>query len=218
MKKWEFLVFAVLFLFFILFSSCTVGDLYRNYQLKKREEYIENVIPTLDPLGKEIAADLKNQIGFPLYFGLLEDSIMFIGFAVDSSEGLTDPELLRSAMLGYFLLSGIYDTTIFSIYSESPKEWFDKRFKKIYEKEVYLKSKYGRWCDYIKEGVIVIGMPKEVVKEILGQPDDINKTVTSNTVFEQWVYEKYDYTLKIGWPYLYLYFENGILKSWQEVN
>lgn len=50
-----------------------------------------------------------------------------------------------------------------------------------------------------------IGMTAGMAIESLGQPEDINKTVNSINVHEQWIY-KND---------IYLYFDNGILTSFQ---
>lgn len=60
----------------------------------------------------------------------------------------------------------------------------------------------------IMVGNILIGMNKEMVIASLGFPDDINKTVTSGNVHEQWIYESG--TIE------YVYFDNDILTSWQE--
>ena len=46
---------------------------------------------------------------------------------------------------------------------------------------------------------------QEVRDSIWGEPESINRTVTGNHVYEQWVY---------GYPN-YLYFEDGILTSIQ---
>jgi len=51
-----------------------------------------------------------------------------------------------------------------------------------------------------------IGMSDETAKELVGIPDNINRTVGSWGTHEQWVYEKRN---------LYLYFENGTLSSYQ---
>ena len=50
-------------------------------------------------------------------------------------------------------------------------------------------------------------MTTDMAKSSIGHPNDINKTTFSWGVNEQWVYNKKD---------IYLYFENGILTSWQE--
>jgi hypothetical protein len=57
----------------------------------------------------------------------------------------------------------------------------------------------------ILEEKIILGMNREQVKLSWGKPKDVNKTVGSWGIHEQWV---------IGGHYLY--FENGILTSWQD--
>ena len=51
-----------------------------------------------------------------------------------------------------------------------------------------------------------VGMTKEMAIDSLGEPDDINRTGRAGGVTEQWVYE----------GSLFLYFENGRLRSWQD--
>ena len=63
--------------------------------------------------------------------------------------------------------------------------------------------------DAIKKHSIVMGMTKEQVKLSWGLPIDINRSVGSWGVHEQWVYGG-RYSRK------YLYFENGKLTSWQD--
>ncbi len=65
-----------------------------------------------------------------------------------------------------------------------------------------LKKKFK---DAISEGSVILGMTKEMVIASVGYPNDINRTVGSWGVHEQWVYYSY-----------YLYFENDILTSWQD--
>ena len=50
-------------------------------------------------------------------------------------------------------------------------------------------------------------MTKEMVIESIGKPDDINRTVGSWGVHEQWVYDKRG---------LYIYFKNGKVTSFQD--
>ena len=50
-------------------------------------------------------------------------------------------------------------------------------------------------------------MTTEMAIESLGYPSDINKSVTSWGVHEQWIYDSKE---------LYIYFENGILRSYQK--
>lgn len=64
-------------------------------------------------------------------------------------------------------------------------------------------------CDYgtatlINEGRVRIGMTDEQCREAWGSPRDINRSVGSYGVHEQWCYNG-----------SYLYFENGVLTSYQ---
>lgn len=61
----------------------------------------------------------------------------------------------------------------------------------------------------ILENKIRLGMTKEEVVASWGKPRDINKTVGSWGVHEQWIYGEFPHST-------YLYFENGILTSWQD--
>jgi len=54
------------------------------------------------------------------------------------------------------------------------------------------------------KGELWLGMTKQMAKDSKGDPWNINTTVTQIGVSEQWVYDS-----------LYLYFDNGILTSWQ---
>jgi hypothetical protein len=68
-------------------------------------------------------------------------------------------------------------------------------------------NKYGQTIGTkISSGHFWIGMTDEMAKASLGIPNDVNRTVGSWGVHEQWIYENRD---------IILYFENGILKSYQ---
>jgi hypothetical protein len=70
--------------------------------------------------------------------------------------------------------------------------------------KIYIK-KYGQTTySKLKQGYYWIGMTREMATISLGSPNDINRTVGSWGVHEQWVYDN-----------LYLYFENGILTLYQ---
>jgi len=53
-------------------------------------------------------------------------------------------------------------------------------------------------------------MTDEMARESWGIPDDVNRSVDSWGVHEQWVYEGANFNNT------YLYFENGILTSYQD--
>lgn len=67
-------------------------------------------------------------------------------------------------------------------------------------------KKYGRSVyEKLKKGYYWIGMTDKMALISLGSPDDINRTVGSWGIHEQWVFA----------GGFYCYFENGILKSYQ---
>ncbi len=57
----------------------------------------------------------------------------------------------------------------------------------------------------IISGTVVLGMTSDAVSASMGAPRDVNRSVGSWGIHEQWVY-----------PGKYLYFENGVLTSWQD--
>lgn len=59
----------------------------------------------------------------------------------------------------------------------------------------------------IKNKQFFIGMSRLALIKSIGEPDDINETVGSWGVHEQFVYPRYD---------LYVYLENGVVTSWQK--
>lgn len=77
------------------------------------------------------------------------------------------------------------------------------------KRELRLKLLIFRFGEYkanmIIDGQYWLGMTSEEATESLGKPHQINKDVGAWGVHSQWVYSG-----------LYLYFENGILKSYQE--
>jgi hypothetical protein len=76
---------------------------------------------------------------------------------------------------------------------------------------------------------IVIGMPDWIVRKIEGSPDNVTREVSKSGEKEIWTYNNPSYYLRYSYytektyvmtsynP-LYLYFENGELESWKEVN
>lgn len=80
---------------------------------------------------------------------------------------------------------------------------FNKKKKQEYKK--FLTDKFGKNIgEDLFNGYYWVGMTVEMVSISLGNPNNINKTVGDWGIHEQWVYSN-----------LYLYFENGILTSYQ---
>jgi hypothetical protein len=75
------------------------------------------------------------------------------------------------------------------------------------QRKKYLTEKYGQTNGMkIWKGELWVGMTKVMVLEGLGSPKDTNKTTGQSGVHEQWIYNGNKY----------LYFENGVLTSWQD--
>ena len=98
--------------------------------------------------------------------------------------------------------------------SEKQKIAADKKAKEFSDRMQYQKykedliKKYGSsTAEKILYGMIWLGMTEEMARLSKGSPTKINRTVGSWGVHEQWVYDFED---------MYLYFENGILTSWQD--
>ena len=86
----------------------------------------------------------------------------------------------------------------------------EKELKKVVKEKERIKlmtKKYGKkWGKIVANKEIMVGMTKAMVIDSWGKPDDINRSVGSWGVYEQWVYGDGQY----------LYFENGKLTSWQD--
>lgn len=86
------------------------------------------------------------------------------------------------------------------------KELAAKRAKDNQQKaEVWVKELYKQRKEEEEKEKVKIGMTQNEVTERLGQPIDINTTITKDGTTEQWVYS----------GGVYLYFEDGILDTIQ---
>lgn len=93
------------------------------------------------------------------------------------------------------------------------REKFVPEIKPETEKEKHARmiKNYGIvFADDILKKTIRLGQSEWVLKEILGKPDDINRTVGSFGTHEQWVYNKNGSKMKL------YYFENHVLTGWQD--
>lgn len=66
----------------------------------------------------------------------------------------------------------------------------------------------------ILKGIISTGMTKDQVLASWQEPDRKNRSVYSNSVREQWIYDRY--SPDKGAYSEYLYFDNGVLTGWQD--
>lgn len=112
------------------------------------------------------------------------------------------------------------EVVAFADWPEKIEEYFIKIIKDIEWKKSFradldssirvqkegLIKKYGRTTGArIANGEIWIGMKRQMLIDSRGYPEDVNRTVTSRTVHEQFVYGD-----------KYIYVENGIVTAWQD--
>jgi len=91
-------------------------------------------------------------------------------------------------------------------FDEEQKAKREQAFQK--DKQALL-DKYGAYyVGLINTHTIAIGMSDDLVRLSIGSPEKVNRTETTNSVDEQWVYPD-------NAKYKYLYFENGILRTIQ---
>lgn len=65
--------------------------------------------------------------------------------------------------------------------------------------------------EHINAGRIAVGMDQDMVRAVIGYPDDINETVTAGGKHTQWVYSQSWYRARA----MYVYFENGRCTAYQ---
>jgi hypothetical protein len=97
----------------------------------------------------------------------------------------------------------------------SPEAYY-KSIKSQYFKDSKKEEEYGKWFKYYLNKELVKGMPDWIVKDILGSPDNTDKSYTASGVkVEEWYYERYDSSKDLFITYLTVYFEDGKLVRWK---
>lgn len=161
-------------------------------------EFSESYITTENPEEKEKI--IKEKVAS---LGIKEGMDVWLKFPMSGLSGLTK---LKIDNIEY-----LFDTVNFVIISNSNvrinkpsiESLLDIIYLSIPNK---LKKLDKKTLDAINNKNIFLGMKDYIVITSVGQPDDINKSVGPWGVHEQWVYNNE----------VYLYFENGLLTSWQE--
>ncbi|WP_242120951.1 coiled-coil domain-containing protein [Aestuariivivens sediminicola] len=148
----------------------------------------------------DIIAELKDGVEVVImdynngYFGVCSDSIC--GY-------MSDVWLERNEIIKAFIKAKEEEERTLKQLEREQK--LKQELAKSAELEKKYLKKYGqKTYNKLKQGYYWIGMNKEMAIISLGSPKDINRTVGSWGVHEQWVYDN-----------LYLYFENGTLTSYQ---
>lgn len=104
------------------------------------------------------------------------------------------------------LPNGWMDTVVCISTGGLEKSLFDEVQGKVdYVKNINSKKWSKRFKKLVLEKKIAIGMTTEMARLSWGEPNDINRTVSTYGTREQWVYSGN-----------YLYFKNGKLTSWQD--
>lgn len=87
------------------------------------------------------------------------------------------------------------------------KKQAEQRYLKTSAGKLWVKHKNWdrRYCEAIVHRHVMQGMNPAQVRAAWGRPDNINRTVLPGHTSEQWVYGD-----------TYLYFDDGILTSWQD--
>jgi hypothetical protein len=153
-----------------------------------------------DPMGKLICTLQENKL-----VTIIDYNLDYFGVCTDSICGYMSDIWIKKDdnILNFIKTKKAEEEEIKRLENEQKlkaqkAEWaeLEKKYIKQYGEKTYNK---------LKAGFYWIGMNKEMATISLGSPNSVNRTVGSWGVHEQWVYSN-----------LYLYFENGILTSYQD--
>jgi len=207
---------GLLFLICIFFGGCASLSLEGPISGKKYESYYDQglieekiMYKRRKPIDKylrenpETPENIKNaMLAFKTELGMTKEQI--IAVVSKPSEVIVDDKNLKETLV----YSGTNDFGIKVM--KDVYFYFKEGVLVAWENEshIYVREHPGL-SSGIKDAIIgnevALGMNKDQVVFVLGNPKDINKTVGTWGVHEQWVYN-----------YQYVYFENGEVTSWQE--
>ncbi len=171
-------------------DSTLRGITIRGAKLKKSPDPLGEIFATFNEEKEVVILDYSD-----LYFGVCSDGIC--GY-------MSEIWLKKSQEIEKFVSAKNFEKQELKRL-QTERESKAEKAKWIELEKRYIK-KYGE-KDYskMKQGYYWIGMNKEMATISLGSPNKVNRTVGAWGVKEQWVYET-----------IYLYFENGILTSYQD--
>jgi hypothetical protein len=187
----------------LLFISClfVVSILSAQVQI----DSIRTVINGSWPVYKTEGAEEPSS-----YFGKGE-VVTIVGYGVDRFQIKYWSSRRGSFLIGFintYAFDGLDDLKKqVSTYSENRREENRKAIQaEVNKRNRELVAKFGKVnASRINNSEYWIGMTKEMAELSLGKPEKINRTVTEESVSEQWVY-----------PGVYLYFKNGKVVSFQD--
>jgi hypothetical protein len=171
-------------------DSTLRGMTLKGAKLKKSPDPLGEISTTFDEEKEVIILDYSD-----LYFGVCSGGVC--GY-------MSEIWIKKSQALENFISAKNFEKEELKRL-QSERESKAEKAKWLELEKRYIK-KYGE-KDYskMKQGYYWIGMNKEMATISLGTPNKVNRTVGAWGVREQWVYETN-----------YLYFENGVLTSYQD--
>ena len=182
-------------------TNYTKAYLYNVNKVRKQPDPMSEIIGSIDP---NVAVELIdfNSIG---YWLIKSDNM--VGFTSSVYLKMTDEiEELQAAFTERNELQMERELEKEKMAAvERQKNTNAKLKANLAQRKKNLIAKYGeKNGTRIFNGHYWLGMTDDMARESLGRPSDINRTVGSFGVHEQWVYYN-----------TYLYFENGILTTYQ---
>ena len=170
-------------------DSSLIGLTTKGAKLKNKPEALGDILEVYNERKKVVILDYRND-----FFGVCVDSIC--GY-------MHEMWIEKNKQIDAFIKMKIeQEKQLIQIAEERKIKVEEKEYDDLEKK--YIK-KYGEETyRELKKGYYWIGMNQEMATISLGSPNDINRSVGSWGIHEQWVYKN-----------LYLYFENGKLKSYQ---
>lgn len=183
-------------LIFMGFVSC--GD---DGQIKNLEERIDSLQTANKTLQEELdaykyspaklLADIRQYYAKKDYFNVKENMYLLQKYHPDASEYADANKIYKQALK---------DEEVEEKRAEAKRRAEMKPVERIMEKYDCSQD----MAESILKRRVKIGMTRDMARAAWGRPSDINRTVGTFGVHEQWCYDG-----------CYLYFEDGILTSWQ---
>ena len=208
----------VIYIFILCFFLCScVTNHYTEEDFNSRKKQVS---PTAGAIAG-IIPGLPQFVNGETVEGIIYSSLVLGGFIAGFSlSPFDDTDTTATICASTIVLAYIYsfiDGVISTSVREKEYETFQKNEttrinkeraeQRAIERELRLSKFTEKERDAIENEQFFLGMSRLALIESIGEPDDINETVGSWGVHEQFVYSSYD---------LYVYLENGIVTSWQK--
>jgi hypothetical protein len=170
-------------------DSNLIASVKKDAKIKKVPEPLGEIIATLLEGDKVIILDYDNG-----YFGVCSKS--YCGY-------MSKIWINRDTAINKFIENKILEKIKLERLKQHQKEKEDAD-RAVELEQIYMKKFGQEVYSKLKNRHYWIGVTKEMAIVSLGTPSEINKTIGSWGVHEQWVYSN-----------IFLYFENGSLSSYQ---